>query len=159
MVDSTFLCFVVSEIIQDLMSEGRDIERALHQIGRKTGMKLLEMFRFDRDVDLPSLVYKITYSLLPQIYESGRKAESLKDKENVFVITENEPLFGMYMQPSESNSRFCADTVVAGIIEMAICATGYRCSVNAYISPTESPFQNTVYIVEVINSVRVFESY
>lgn len=159
MVDSTLLCFVVSEIIQDLMSEGRDVERVLHQIGRKTGMKILELFGFDRDVDLPSLVYKITYHLLPQIHESGRKAESLKDKENVFVITEDEPLFGVYMQPPECNSRFCADAMVAGIIEMAICATGYRCTVNAYISPSESPFQKTLYLVEIMNSMRVFESY
>lgn len=159
MVDSTFLCFVVSEIIQDLMAEGRDVERVLHQIGRKTGMKLLELFGFDRDVDLPSLVYKITYNLLPRVHESGRKAESLKDRENVFVITENEPLFGVYMQPPEGNSRFCADAVVAGVIEMAICATGYRCSVNAYLSPAESTCQKTIYLVEIMNSVRVFESF
>ena len=159
MISASFFSFLVSEIIQDSVSKNINAERSLHHTGVCVGMRLLELLRFSREIDLSGLLYKITYILLPQIYETDRKVECLRDKENTFVITEKAPLVSTHISQPEMCSGFCADSLIAGIIEIAVCATGYKGVVTAYTEIAEDASVKAVYLIEVKSSKVTFDSW
>lgn len=143
-------------MIQDFSAQNSDVEGRLHSIGVRVGGVLLELFEFDRDVDLLSLMYKITYTLLPRISETKRKVEKLKEKPHTFVINEKDSLLGAYVSAPQENSEFSADSLIAGVIEVAVRATGYSCTVGAYTLPAQSSDTRTAYLVDVKIKERVF---
>ena len=141
------------------MARSRDVEGILHCTGKRVGMRLLEVFGFDREIDISGLLYKITYILLPQVYETSRKVESFREKKNTFIITEDQPLLGTYVSCPESGYGFSADTLLAGVIESAIRATGYISTVNAYTTHTASLNAKTIYFIELKSTEVLFDDY
>ncbi|RVD93202.1 transport particle complex subunit [Tubulinosema ratisbonensis] len=145
MISTTFLSFLASEIIQQLINNQSNLESNLHHLGKKIAPFLIELYDFERDIELDSLIYKITYSFLPQIFITQRK---LGKKDNNYVIYENVPLFMSYMSiPYEG---FSSDALIAGIIERVVNASGFECSVNAYTAPEEKHPRKTVYLIEIL---------
>ncbi|KCZ76394.1 hypothetical protein H311_02608, partial [Anncaliia algerae PRA109] len=146
MISSSFLSFFISEIIQEMIIKSLPIEKSLHTLGRKIAPYLIELYEFNRDIDLDSLIYKITYIFLPHIFTTTRK---ISKRENIYFISENVPLIMSYMSiPSEG---FSADALIAGIIESVINATGYECNVNAYTAPENGFPRKTIYSIEIIH--------
>lgn len=148
-IDATFLNFLTSEIIQNEILEKKDVEKALHHTGKLIGMKLLEIFEFRRDNDLNNLIYRIVFNLLPMIYETNRKVDRFKDSNMNFIITELNPIFGKFISLPQNNKDFSADAMIAGVIEGAICASGFICKVTAYKSPEDNQRVRTVYYLEI----------
>lgn len=146
MISSSFPSFLVSEIIQHFLKNKSNIEANLHSLGKKIAPFLIEMYDFERDIELDSLIYKVTYSFLPQIFQTQRK---LGKKENSYVIYENIPLFMSYM--SIPHEGFSADALIAGIIERVINASGFDCKVSAYTAPEEKLLRKTVYLIEILD--------
>lgn len=146
MMPTSFLSFFVSEIIQQLIKKSLPLETSLHSLGRRIAPYLIEAYKFDRDIDLDSLLYKITYTFLPQIFQTTRR---ISKKENSYFIFENVPLLMSYM--SIPNEGFSADSLMGGIIERVINATGYDCKVSAYTAPEEGMPRKTVYCVEIFD--------
>lgn len=143
-----FIKYELCGLVKYLQKEGNDeLERELKAIGGDIAQRIAIMKSFKRDKDIDSLVYRITFDLLPCLYSTERYIEKGKDPEILFYIYEHDPVFADFIYDEH---QFCASSVIAGIIEMILAISGFKCQVLAYNCPDTNEKRQIVYTISRI---------
>ena len=142
--DNDFLKYAICALIQDLKDNNEDIEQEMKKVGHILGRMALEHDDFQRELDLESLLYKITYTFLDKIYSTSRKLEVSTKNSKEYYIFEHEPLFSQHVSLPESWKDFCPESIMSGVIEYALLASGFECEVNGYIKPCKKDRKSVV---------------
>ncbi|WUR02216.1 trafficking protein particle complex subunit [Vairimorpha necatrix] len=144
-----FLKFALCALVQDLKDNNEDIENEMKKIGHIFCRSALEILDFNRETDLQSLLYNITYTLLEKIHSSPRKLEISSTNNKEYFIFEYEPFFTKHVPLTETWKDFCPESVMTGVIEYAIAASGFKCEVSGYVRPIEKYPDTVVYFIKV----------
>lgn len=144
-INDTFACFLLTGLIETF--KNTDCEEELKKIGYLMGRTIVEKLNFRREIDLGTLLYKITYTLLEEYYPSPRKLEVSKESDNVYFIIEYSPLYSRYIS---NKNNFCGDSIVCGIISYGLKASGFDAEVNGYVDSCKRYPDKIVYEINVI---------
>jgi trafficking protein particle complex subunit 5 len=143
------LSYLVYGIVDHFLSQKCDAEDELRTLGYEAGLRLLEMHGFRREVHIPSLLYRLTHILLPNVWESSRRIEKARD-EDVYLLTDEDGIFGRYVSPPPEWGDFSADSITCGIIQAVLMASGYNSEVVAYFSPTEEHQSRVIFQIRIL---------
>lgn len=150
MEDETELInYMICALIEDLRENNEDIEIEMKKVGHILGRSLLEYLEFHREIDLQSLLYKITYTLLDKLHPSSRKLEASTESKNEFFIYEYEPMYSKHVSLPDDWKDFCPESIVCGVIEYSLLASGFDCVVDGYVRPTEKYPDTVVYHIKL----------
>lgn len=119
-----------------------DLESELKSIGADIGQRIVLLEDFKRECDIDSLLYKITYTLLPALYKSERLIEKSRTEKETYFLYENSPLFSRY---SSNSDVFCSEAVVSGMLEDVLRSSGFNYVVTAYSVPKKELPDRIVY--------------
>jgi trafficking protein particle complex subunit 5 len=143
------LSYLTYGIIDYLLEQKCDVEESLRAMGYEAGLRLLEIHGFRREVHIPSLLYRLTYIFLPNIEESSRKIEKIRGEEDVYLLTDDDGVFGRFISVPPEWGDFSADSITCGIIQAVIAASGHSSDVAAYSSPTEERQSRVVFQIRI----------
>jgi len=142
-----FLKYELCGLLRYLQNEGKtELEAELKALGGDIAQRIVLLTHFKRDRDIDSLVYRIAFTLLPGLYYAERLIEKGKEHPRQFYIYESDPVLEDF---SYGEAAFCASSVVAGIIEMAVGISGFKCQVLAYNCPDGESGRKIVYSIDV----------
>lgn len=151
-ISQSFISYLTCGIIEYYMKDGANIENKLKEIGYEVGLIMLEEYNFERENHLPTLLYRITYTLLNNIEETERRIEKIKEQENAYILTDYDGIFGRFISVPEEWKGFSADSIMCGIIEAAITASGYKVDVIAYSDPTDTHPNRVVFQIQFLSN-------
>lgn len=139
-----YLCGIVKYLQE---SNKLDAEKELNNLGKDIGKRFALLNGFKVDNDLSSLIYRIVFEFLPNIYETERQILKLEENEDsiLFLIYEGYPLL-----PSVDPIRntFCPSSLFAGIIESMLTILDENLKVFAYNKPSQELPLQVVYAVK-----------
>ncbi|KAM0674165.1 Trafficking protein particle complex subunit 5 [Gurleya vavrai] len=125
---SLFTAFSCS-LISNYLSNSQDTEKSLQTLGQKISLPLLQLFTEKRETNLIFLLQNLAFNFLPNLYTSNRHIKKVDSE--TFVLYEDSPLFSRFVS---NDSLFCADAIVAGIIEEYLKASGFENNVEAHLN-------------------------
>lgn len=145
-----FVKYMICTLIEDLREKHLNIEEEMKKIGHILAKSILEVVDFKRELDIQSLLYKITYNLLDRLYATNRKLESSIENKNEFFIFEYEPMYSRYVSLPEDWKDFCPESIICGVIEYTIMASGFDCEVNGFIRPVDKFPDQVIYCIKIL---------
>lgn len=146
-VSSSLFTLFSCQLINTLLKKSKDAEKDLHTFGLKFSVPLLQIYTTKRETNLILLLQNLTFVFLDCLYKSNRNIKKV-DK-NTFVLYEDTPLFSRFVN---NETLFCADALIAGVIEGYLRASGYENVVEAHLNEEGG----TVYVIK-INEDDTFE--
>ncbi|KAI9718084.1 MAG: hypothetical protein M1812_004342 [Candelaria pacifica] len=140
---------------QKRVSGIQDLEKRLNVQGYSLGLRLLDLLLYrepprsaQRPTRILALLQLITTTLWKHLF--ARPADALersKDKEDEYMISDNDPLVNQYISiPKEMSQLNCA-AYVAGIVEGVCDGTGFPARVTAHGVGTEMWPGKTVFLI------------
>ncbi|KAI9296100.1 TRAPP I complex [Neoconidiobolus thromboides FSU 785] len=152
--------FLFSELIQ--YSQNRvdgiqDLEKKLNEIGKRVGIRALEiltlrgkggLFSAKREIRVQDLLTFISTILWQFLFDKAVDAfERSTESPEEYMLSDNEPLFIRYISVPKELSQFNANAFVAGIVEGVLQAGQYPCRVTAHSVPAPGfPSRTTILI-------------
>ncbi|KAM0671783.1 Trafficking protein particle complex subunit 31 [Ordospora colligata] len=124
-------------MVEYFMENADDTEERLKEIGYEVGIRMLEVYRFEREVHIPTLLYRVAFDLLPHVNNSDRRIEKSNTTDGTYIIMDMDGIFSRFMSVPQSWDAFCADSVVCGLLEAAFTASGHQADVVVFPRPTE----------------------
>ncbi|KAH9410656.1 putative transport protein particle protein [Ordospora pajunii] len=129
--------YLVCGMVEYFMENAGDTEERLKEIGYEVGIRMLEVHGFEREVYVPTLLYRIAFDLLPHVNTSDRRIEKSNPSDGVYLLMDMDGAFSRFMSVPQSWDGFSADSVVCGFVEAAFAASGHQANVVVFPSPTE----------------------
>lgn len=126
-----------------------EAEKELNSLGKDIGRRLSLLFDFKIENDINSLIYRIVFEFLPNLYEADRKIEKMEDNEDsiLFLIYEKQPLI---TSVTFEEKDFCPASLFSGIIESILNILNENLKVFAYNKPSNEYPAQVVYIIKAM---------
>lgn len=145
------LSYLTCGMIEYLAEQKKDVESELKAVGYEMGIKLLEVHRFERETHLPTLLYRLTFDFLPNVSASDRRIEWVEDESrNMYLLTDLDGVFSRFVSVPAEWEGFSADSLVCGVIQAVLMASGYSAEVHAFLKPTERLSNRVVFQIRVL---------
>ena len=134
-------------VFSSLSDNGLEIEKQLNEMGKDIGQRVALLTNFQVEDDFNSLVYRIVFEFLPNLYETDRKIEKVQKNENeiLFLIYEQTPLFPSF---NSSENSICPSSLFAGVVESILNIFNMNLEVLAYNAPVEEYHYQVVYVIK-----------
>lgn len=144
------LSYLTCGMIEYLVEKEKDVEAELKSIGYEAGIKLLEIFRFERELHIPTLLYRLTFDFLSGISDSEKKIEKVEGEDDVYLLTDLDSMFSRFISVPPEWEGFSADSLLCGVIQAVLMASGYNSEVVAFQKPTESLPDRVVFQIRIL---------
>lgn len=148
-VPVSIVSYLVCGVVDRLMEQRRDVEKDLKALGYEVGIKLLEVCGFKKEIHIPTLLYRVTFELLCLVSDSDRKIEKAKGEDRTYLLTDPDGVFSRFMSVPSEWEGFSADSIVCGIVEAALMASGYGSEVIAFPRPTEGLPNRVIFQIRI----------
>ncbi|AFN84102.1 transport protein particle complex subunit [Encephalitozoon romaleae SJ-2008] len=145
------MSYLVCGMVEYLMEQRKEVEADLKAIGYEVGVKLLEICNFEREVHIPTLLYRITFDFLSLASDSDKRIEKAKDIDKTYLLTDTDGIFSKFMSVPNEWDGFSADSIVCGMIQAALMASGYNSEVVAYPKPSESFPNRIIFQIKILD--------
>lgn len=144
------LSYLVCGMVEYFMEQGGDVESGLRTVGYEVGIKLLEVYGFERELHIPTLLYRLTFNLLPGISDNNRKVERAEGRDDMYLVTDYDGVFSRFISVPPEWEGFSADSLTCGIIQAVLMASGYESEVTAFPKPVDGFPNRVVFQVKVL---------
>ncbi|CAD26042.2 similarity to PLASMODIUM MEMBRANE PROTEIN (PLASMODIUM ANTIGEN A412) [Encephalitozoon cuniculi GB-M1] len=145
------MSYLVCGMIEYLMEQRSDIEADLKSIGYEVGIKLLELCNFEREVRISTLLYRATFDLLSLVSDSDRRVEKARDVDRTYLLTDSDGLFSRFISVPDEWNGLSADSIVCGMIQAALMASGYDSEVTAFPEPSENLPNRVIFQIRILD--------
>ncbi|ADM12620.1 transport protein particle complex subunit [Encephalitozoon intestinalis ATCC 50506] len=145
------MSYLICGIVEYLLEQKKDVEASLKTIGYEIGIKLLEVCNFEREVHIPTLLYRIAFDFLSLVGDSDKRIDKSEDSDKTYFLTDADGVLSRFMSVPTEWDGFSADSVVCGMIEAVLMASGYRSEVTAFPKPSESLSNRVIFQINILD--------
>ncbi|WEL39903.1 BET3-like protein [Encephalitozoon hellem] len=150
-VPASIMSYLVCGMVEYLIEQRKEVEADLRAIGYEVGVKLLEICNFEREIHIPTLLYRITFDLLSLVSDSDKRIEKAEDADRTYLLTDADGIFSRFVSVPKEWEGFSADSVVCGMIQAALMASGYISEVTAFPKPSESLPNRIIFQIKILD--------
>lgn len=146
---SAFINNYLCEVLRFLQNHSQeDLEREVNDVGKDIGRRLAMILDFHVEDDLNSLIYRIVFELLPQLFQAERRIEAMENNPDniIFLVYETKDFLKL---SSSAESSFCSSSLIAGIIEAILRIFDSKLDVVAHNPGQNDNVNQVIYAVKL----------